>query len=83
MNLTEALDAALPEIPKTRYARERPPRLDPELIVREDAIDGEPFVGVLKREGSSFFRFPPGQWQLANLFDGIRSYDEIAALYNE
>ena len=36
MNLSEAFDAALPEIPETRYARSRPPRLDPDLIVRED-----------------------------------------------
>ena len=35
MNLSEALDAALPEIPKARLARSRPPRLDPELLVRE------------------------------------------------
>ncbi len=83
MNLSEALDAALPEIPKTRYARERPPRLDPELIVREDTLDGEPIIGVLQREGSNYFRFPPGQWRLAELFDGVRSYQEIAALYNQ
>jgi putative peptide zinc metalloprotease protein len=83
MNLSEALNAALPEIPKTRYARERPPRLDPELIVREDTLDGEPIIGVLQREGSNYFRFPPGQWRLAELFDGVRSYEEIAELYNE
>ena len=34
MNLSEALDAALPEIPKTRFARSANPRLDPDLIVR-------------------------------------------------
>ncbi len=83
MNLSEALNAALPEIPKTSYARERPPRLDPELIIHEDTLDGEPIIGVLQREGSNYFRFPPGQWRLAELFDGVRSYEEIAALYNE
>lgn len=81
MNLSEALDAALPEIPRTRYARSRPPRLDPNLIVREDALDGEPFVGVLQRDKANFFRFPPDQWQLALLFDGVRSYEEIAELF--
>ena len=50
MNLSEALDAALPEIPKTRLARSRPPCLDPDLIVREDILDGEPIVGVLQRD---------------------------------
>ncbi len=79
MNLSEALNAALPEIPKTRYARESPPCLDPELIVREDTLDGEPFIGVLQREGSNYYRFPTRTRRLAELFDGIRSYEEIAA----
>jgi putative peptide zinc metalloprotease protein len=79
MNLSEALDAALPEIPKTRLARARPPRLDPELIVREDVLDGEPIVGVLQRDRSNYFRFPPAQWRLLLLFDGVRSYEEIAS----
>lgn len=83
MNLSEALDAALPEIPRTRLARSRPPQLDPDLIVREDVLDGEPFVGVLQRGKGNFFRFPPSQWQLALLFDGVRSYQEIADLYTE
>ena len=83
MNLSEALDAALPEIPKVRLSRARPPRLDPELVTREDVLDGEPVVGILQRSKGSFFRFQPQQWQLAQLFDGIRSYDEIAQSFNE
>jgi len=78
MNLSEALDAALPEMPQARLTRARPPCLDPDLIVRDDAIDGEPIVGVFKREKSNYFRFDPAQWQLAILFDGVRSYQEIA-----
>ena len=78
MNLSEALDAALPEMPKTRLARARPPRLDPGLIVRHESIDGEPVVGVFKRETSLYFRLDPAQWQLALLFDGARSFEEIA-----
>lgn len=83
MNLSEALDAALPEIPKARLSRTRPPRLDPELVTREDTLDGEPIVGILQRSKGSFFRFQPSQWQLAQLFDGLRSYEEIAELFNE
>ncbi|HLY43142.1 MAG TPA: biotin/lipoyl-binding protein [Terracidiphilus sp.] len=81
MNLSEALDAALPEIPQTRLARTRPPRLDPDLVIREDVLDGEPTVGILQRETANFFRFTPGQWTLAQLFDGNRSYEEIAELF--
>jgi putative peptide zinc metalloprotease protein len=83
MNLSEALDAALPEIPKARLSRTRPPRLDPELVTREDTLDGEPIVGILQRSKGNFFRFQPSQWQLAQLFDGVRSYDEIAEAFNE
>ncbi len=81
MNLSEALDAALPEIPKARIARSRPPRLDPDLIVREDVLDGEPVIGILQREMASFFRFSPSQWELAQLFDGVRSFEEIAEAF--
>jgi putative peptide zinc metalloprotease protein len=83
MNLSEALDAALPEIPKAKLARTRPPCLDPELIAREDTLDGEPVIGVFQRRQGNFFRLEPIQWQLAVLFDGERTYDEIAELFKE
>lgn len=79
MNLSEALDAALPEIPKTRLAAERTPRLDPELIIREDTLDGMPSISVLERKSATFGRLTPAQWQFLQLFDGVRSYEEIAA----
>jgi putative peptide zinc metalloprotease protein len=81
MNLSEALDAALPEIPKTRFARTAPPQLDPDLIVREDVLDGETVFGVLQRGKANYFRLQASQWKLALLFDGVRSYEEIATLY--
>jgi len=83
MNLSEALDAALPEIPKSRLARTRPPQLDPDLIVREDVLDGELIFGILQRGKGNFFRFQPVQWHLVQLFDGVRSFEEIADLINE
>src|SRR5260370_29874739 len=81
MNLSEALDAALPEIPKARFARNACPRLDPDLIIREDVLDGEAVFGVLQRGRANYFRFQPAQWRLAQLFDGARSFDPISALY--
>ena len=54
MNLSEALDAALPEIPQERLTRSRPPRLDPDLIMREDVLDGEPIIGFCNAR-SQFF----------------------------
>jgi putative peptide zinc metalloprotease protein len=81
MNLSEALDAALPEIPQVRLTRSRPPRIDPDLIVHEDILDGEPTIGILQRDKANYFRFQPWQWQLAQLFDGERSYEEIATAF--
>ena len=81
MNLSEALDAALPEIPRTRLSRKNPPRLDPELIIREDVSDGEPIVAVYQRSTANLLRLKPTQWQLAQLFDGVRTYQEIAARF--
>jgi putative peptide zinc metalloprotease protein len=81
MNLSEALDAALPEIPRSRLSRKNPPRVDPDLIIREDALDGEPIVSVYQRSTANLMRLKPTQWQLARLFDGVRSYEEIAAAF--
>lgn len=82
MNLSEALDAALPEIPKNQLRRKNPPQLDPELIVREDTLDGEQVIVVFQRSTSNIYRFPPIQWELVCLFDGKRSYEEIAEQYS-
>ena len=71
----------MPEIPKAHLKRSRPPRIDPNLIVREDVLDGEAIVGVMQRGQGNYFRFPPIQWELALLFDGVRSYEEIAAAF--
>ena len=81
MNLSEALDAALPEIPRARLSRKNPPRVDPDLITREDVTDGEPIIAVYQRSTANLLRLKPTQWQLACLFDGVRSYEEIAAAF--
>jgi putative peptide zinc metalloprotease protein len=82
MNLIEALDAALPEMPKERLSRSRPPQLDPTLITHETVFDGEPTIGVLQRGKNNYYRFSPSQWELARLFDGQRSYEEVAEIYS-
>ena len=46
-------------------------------------LDGEPIVGVLQREGPTTSASRPRNGELALLFDGVRSYEEIAALYNQ
>jgi putative peptide zinc metalloprotease protein len=81
MNLSEALDAALPDIPRARLARSRPPRIDPDLIIREDVVDGEPIIAVYQRSTANLLRLKPTQWQLAGLFDGVRTYQEVAEAF--
>jgi putative peptide zinc metalloprotease protein len=81
MNLSEALDAALPEIPRNRLSRKNPPRIDPDLIIREDVTDGEAIVAVYQRSTANLMRLKPTQWQLARLFDGVRTYEDIAAAF--
>ena len=41
MNLAEALNVALPEIPVRALAKERLPRIDPNLVVKEQTQDGK------------------------------------------
>jgi putative peptide zinc metalloprotease protein len=82
MNLTEALDAVLPELPQVRQSNSQPPRLDPDLVVHDTVLDGEPIVGVLKRGKNAYFRLTPFQWQLLQLFDGQRSYEDISQVFS-
>ena len=46
-------------------------------------LDGEPIFGIMQREKGTFFRMPPAQWQLAQLFDGEHTYEEIAEVFSE
>lgn len=82
MNLTRVLDVALPDIP-ARTVSEHFPRLDPGTTFREHIEDGEPIVRIYVPSVGLMYRFPKHVWQLAQLFDGKRSYDEIALLLSQ
>src|SRR6266851_4999785 len=82
MNLTRALDVALPDIP-ARTIAERCPRLDPGTTFREHMEDGKPMVRIYVPTVGLMYRFPYQNWRLAQLFDGKRSYEEIAHLYSQ
>src|SRR6266852_4996047 len=82
MNILEALDVALPELP-AKSGHRRYPKLDPEVISKEHIEHGVPTV-LAKMPGSdSFVRLTPEQWVLLELFDGERSYKDIADLTEE
>ncbi len=77
MNLAEALDNALPELP-VRSARERPPQLDPSLIVHEEPDEnGNPIFTILARGTNAVYRLGREQWELALRFDGQRTCEQI------
>jgi len=82
MNLSEVLNVALPELPARRIGNDRP-RLNPKLIARERLKDGEPAMAALIPGGDGLFFFSVEQWKLMCLFDGQRSYAEIAEIYSQ
>jgi putative peptide zinc metalloprotease protein len=79
MNIVEAFEVALPDLPATS-AKRRYPKLDPRVIHKEHNEQGERIV-LAKMPGSDLhLRFSPEQWQLLELFDGERSYQQISDL---
>ena len=82
MNLAEALNAALPDLP-ARRAREGYPKLDPATIHHENIEDGQPVIVAMIRGEKGMFRFAPEQWQIIELFDGNRSWEDVAELLVE
>ena len=82
MNLSEAFDAALPELPVQRALRTFP-KLHPKLVWREH-IEGGVAVFVAHVPGNpDILRFAKAHWGLVQLFDGNRSYEEVAQTYLE
>ncbi len=80
MNIVRALDVALPDLPG-RVARQNPPQLDPRVISKEHIEKGDPVV-VVKMPGTDLvFRFSPPQWKLIQLFDGVRTYEQVAETF--
>lgn len=82
MNLTRALEVALPDIPARKLA-ESYPRIDPGMTFREHIEDGKPVVRVYVPSAAGMYTLQKSQWELARLFDGKRSYEEIAKMYSQ
>ena len=81
MNLAEALNVALPEIPVRSVAvKDRLPRVDPNLIVNEQTQDGKLMVMVMIPSTRRYYPMTHDQWELLSLFDGNRTYAEIAQI---
>jgi putative peptide zinc metalloprotease protein len=81
MNLTEALNTALPEIPA--FTRELLPKLRPNLLAREHTVRGVPVVVGVIQETGYIYRWAPEEWELLKLFDGTRTLQEVSDIYAE
>jgi putative peptide zinc metalloprotease protein len=81
MNLNEALNVALPEIP-ARTLAQRYPRLDPGVTFKEHLEDNQVMVRIYVPSSGFMYSFPEQNWNLIRLFDGKRTYEEIASQYS-
>lgn len=82
MNIVRALEVALPEMPE-RIVRSQPPKLDPRVIAKEHIEKGASVV-LVKMPGTELvFRFLPIQWKLIQLFDGKRSAEQVAEVFEK
>lgn len=83
MNLTQVLNVTLPEPPAARL-RDRFPRVYPNMIAKDHYEREGHMVHIILPDGPShFFRFSPQQFELIKLFNGRRSYKEIAAVFTQ
>ena len=80
MNLTRALEVALPEIP-ARIMAQSCPRLHPDVVFKEHIVDGRPTVRVFVPGVDAMFNLTPQTWDLVRFFDGQRSYEQVAEAY--
>jgi len=80
MNLTQALNVALPEIP-ARVVAQRCPRLHPDVVHKEHIVDGQPTVRIYVPGVDAIFNLSPQTWNLVRCFDGLRNYEEVAEAY--
>jgi putative peptide zinc metalloprotease protein len=82
MNITEALNVALPDLP-ARSLRRMHPRLHPRIVTREHLEDGQPVIYAIVSGANQLYRFTPSQWELVQLFDGERSYEDVSRIFKE
>ncbi len=76
------MEVALPEIPARKLA-ESYPRMDPGTSFREHTEYGKTVVRVYVPSVAGMYTMEKSQWELAQLFDGKRSYEEIAKIYSQ
>jgi putative peptide zinc metalloprotease protein len=81
MNLTRALEVALPDIPARAMAQSCP-RLHPDLVFKEHIVDGRPTVRIFVPGVDAMFNLAPQTWELVRFFDGQRDFEQVAKAYS-
>ena len=56
--------------------------MSPDIVFKEQIEDGQPVIRAFVKGKDALFKFPPQNWALIQLFDGQRSFKEIAELYS-
>jgi putative peptide zinc metalloprotease protein len=82
MNIAQALNVALPELP-AKLVSQRYPRVHPEVVFKEHMEEGKPVTKAFVPGTEAMFTFPRESWRLIRLFDGQRSYAEVAELHSQ
>jgi putative peptide zinc metalloprotease protein len=82
MNIANALNAALPELPE-RAIKRSVPKLDPRVIAKQQIEKGQPTVLAKLPGADNFIRLHPPEWVLLQLCDGERSYLDISVQVTE
>ncbi len=82
MNLAQVLHEALPDAPPPKLDGVYP-RVHPNLIVREHTDREGTMLRVIAPGGELLFRLNKLQFELLMLFDGQRSYEQVAQLFHE
>lgn len=80
MNLSRALDADLPALP--RQYQETFFRFDPTIFWREEVTPLHTTVYVITKS-HRLVSFTPERWKLVKMFDGRRTYEQLAALWKQ
>jgi putative peptide zinc metalloprotease protein len=52
--------------------------MPPDAVFQEHIEDGRPVVRVLVPSQEAMYRFPPQNWALVQMFDGKRTFEEVA-----
>lgn len=81
MNLTRALDSALPDLPPQRY-RETFFRFNPGTFTREDKSPTHTTIMAITKT-HKVMAFTPEQWKLVQMFDGRRTYEQLSVLWRK